>query len=214
MPRRPWLSILGLYNYDESVFEDFRVPASIEHNRQAIIDTILLECAEFELLYPNLETMKLAIKRWTDFKLPIWEHLQKTKEYEYNPIWNKDAYYEEKEERDLTYTRENDGSSTDNSTSGMAGEDIESVQGFNSTSWSDSRKQETERNGETSSESTAHNEGTDTDTGTIQRTRREYGNIGVMTSQSLVKEEREVADFSVEAIIVDDFKNRFCLTIY
>ena len=214
MPRRPWISILGLYKYDESVFEDFKVPASIEHNRQAIIDTILLECAEFELLYPNLETMKLAIKRWTDFNLPIWEHLQKTKEYDYNPIWNKDAYYEEKEERDLTYTRENDGSSTDNSTSGMAGEDIESVQGFNSTSWANSRKQDTERNGETSSESTAHNEGTDTDTGTIQRTRREYGNIGVMTSQSLVKEEREVADFSVEALIVDSFKNKFCLTIY
>ena len=158
--------------------------------------------------------MKLAIKRWTDFNLPIWEHLQKTKEYDYNPIWNKDAYYEEKEERDLTYTRENDGSSTDNSTSGMAGEDIESVQGFNSTSWDNSRKQETERNGETSSESTAHNEGIDTDTGTIQRTRREYVNIGVMTSQSLVKEEREVADFSVEALIVDSFKNKFCLTIY
>lgn len=214
MPRRPWLSIMGLYKYDESIFDGFRVPASIEHNKQAIIDTICMECAEFELVYPNFDVMQLAIRRWTDIELPIWTKLQETQEYEYNPIWNKDAYYEEKEERDLTYTRENDGSSSDNSTSGMEGVDIESVQGFNDTEWANARKQDTQRSSETSSESTAHNEGTDTDTGTIERNRREYGNIGVMSTQTLIKEQREVVDFSVESYIVNSFKKKFCLTIY
>jgi len=58
-----------------------------------------------------------------------------------------------------------------------------------------------------------HTEATGTDTGTI--TRRETGNIGVTSTQSMIREEVEIRkDFNIYQIIVEDFKSRFCLMVY
>lgn len=44
---------------------------------------------------------------------------------------------------------------------------------------------------------------------------RAWGNIGVTTSQQMIKSEREdVAEFNIYQIIINDFKSRFCLCIY
>ena len=40
------------------------------------------------------------------------------------------------------------------------------------------------------------------------------GNIGVTTTQSMIKEERDVAEFSTVWYIVNSFKKRFCLMVY
>ena len=54
-----------------------------------------------------------------------------------------------------------------------------------------------------------------TDTGTITRTRRETGNIGVTTSQEMLKEEVELRrEFNIYDFITEDFKSRFCLGVY
>ena len=224
--RRSTLSILGLYNYDPKVFDGFRVPESIQGQRDAIIDEILLECAEYEIIYPDWDIMKLAIKRWTDLELPVWSELQSTREYEYNPIWNKDGVYIETETRDLAGTRAGTGSgsgeTTDGSTTESSGnaEDIRAVQGFNSTTWADAEKNtrtteaESTTNGTSTSSSDTEFEESTTDTGEITRERVEQGNIGVTTTQQMIKEQREVVTFSTERFIIDSFKKRFCLMIY
>lgn len=43
---------------------------------------------------------------------------------------------------------------------------------------------------------------------------RTWGNIGVTTSQQMLTQERSVANFNLYQIIIEDFKNRFCLQIY
>lgn len=40
------------------------------------------------------------------------------------------------------------------------------------------------------------------------------GNIGVTTTQKMIQEEREVAEFSTIWYIVNSFKKRFCLMVY
>lgn len=45
-------------------------------------------------------------------------------------------------------------------------------------------------------------------------TRTEQGNIGVTSTQQLIKEEREVAEFNIYDRISEDFRNRFCLLVY
>lgn len=40
------------------------------------------------------------------------------------------------------------------------------------------------------------------------------GNIGVTTTQAMIREEREVAEFSTIWYIVNSFKKRFCIMIY
>lgn len=59
------------------------------------------------------------------------------------------------------------------------------------------------------------NNASGTDTGTITRERREYGNIGVTTSTAMLTEEMEFrSKYNVYNIILEDFKSRFCVLVY
>lgn len=195
-----WLSILGMYNYDESVFDGFRTPDNVD--KDTTIQTILLECAELELIYPEFETMKNAITLWTNKEFAIWEELQKTREYEYNPIWNKDGTITETESslfnKDRTGRYNGTGS----------GVNTEYVQGFNENDWAGANKSE----GSNTANATENEESTDT--GEIERTRIEQGNIGVTTTQRMIQEQREVVVFNTMEYILSSFKKRFCLLIY
>lgn len=67
---------------------------------------------------------------------------------------------------------------------------------------------------------------TETDTGTktssadatgthdIDRTRREWGNIGVMTTQDMLKSERDLAMFSWYDVVCDSFIAEFCIEVF
>ena len=64
------------------------------------------------------------------------------------------------------------------------------------------------------------NEGTETtsgtDTGTIETeyTDKEFGNIGVTMTQQMIEAERELVKFNIYDVIIESFKQRFCLLIY
>lgn len=55
-----------------------------------------------------------------------------------------------------------------------------------------------------------------TDTGTITRsyTSRETGNIGVTETQTMIQDEREIVNFNMSQIIINDFISRFCILVY
>lgn len=55
---------------------------------------------------------------------------------------------------------------------------------------------------------------TTTDTGTITRTTTRQGNIGVTTSQQMLKEEMEIAEINIYHQITKSFKKRFCVMVY
>ena len=117
------LSIMGLYEYDNNLFQGLQLPEGV--NREAVINEILLQCAELELLYPSIDTMKLAITTWSLANQYTWQKLYDTMVVEYNPIWNVDATVSI--DRDATGT----GSATD------------AVKGFNSNTWAESDKTDT-----------------------------------------------------------------------
>ena len=52
------------------------------------------------------------------------------------------------------------------------------------------------------------------DTGTIATYRTEQGNIGLTSTQDLIKAQREVVQINLMDIIIHDFIDRFCLKIY
>lgn len=89
-----------------------------------------------------------------------------------------------------------DGTITEDIETGAESENTSSVKGFNSSSWAD------------------HTKGSGTASGTERRTRKEQGNIGVTTTQQMLREEREVSLFNIYDFIADDFKQKFCLMIY
>lgn len=118
-----WLSIMGMYEYDPTVFDGLELPSYTDPDdnihtidRDAVINSILLNCAELELLYPAIDIMKLAIGVWSASEQDTWKKMYSTQMIEYNPIWNVDA--------DIYI----DGTSTD------------AVQGFNENKFSDAAK--------------------------------------------------------------------------
>ena len=180
-----FLSIMGMYEYDNTLFDGLDIPTYIDPNNTThvvdktdVINSIMLECAELEVIYPAFDTMKLAIGVWSASNQETWQNMYKSQMIEYNPIWNVDA--------DVKITRTNNAS----------GENINAVQGFNTSSWANANKDN----------STLHSGESVTE--------RRTGNIGVTSSEKLLKEFREVAEFSIIKFITDSFKRRFCILVY
>ena len=86
------LSLLGLYQYNDKLFDGLRVPEGID--RETLINNLLAETAEFEIIYPDPEFMENMISAWSTKELPIWEKLEKTLHYDYDPISNFDRHEE------------------------------------------------------------------------------------------------------------------------
>lgn len=109
------LSILGMYNYDNTIFDDFQLPDRIP--RDMLLNNLLLECAEFGCIYPDTDFFKMALKSWSEMELSTWNWLLDTQHYEYNPIWNVDVH--DSERIDNKETRNLQG--TNNETRNLAG---------------------------------------------------------------------------------------------
>ena len=220
------LSIMGLYNDNSFIFDGFRTPENVDW--ETTVNTILLECAEFELLYPDPIIMKLAIKTWTDKEFPIWKHLQETTEYKYNPIWNKDGTVTIKHESNINYKDVHDGKDTDTTITEQLTEDgnkqttTGKISAYNETEFQNRDWTETAASGmdgtrkKTDELDYGHTieRKEDADTSWTKDTRTETGNIGVTTTQSMIREEREIAQFNVIDYIVKSFKERFCILVY
>lgn len=182
------LSLLGLVNYNDVILDAFTFPEGI--NREATIQEIILQTAELELIYPDFNTMKTGIELWCKKNAIPWKKMLDTMNFEYNPIWNKDGVITETETRDLHDVSGSDGTGTHN------------VAGYNSTDLV------------TSDQDVSSASGTADHSGTIVHERIEQGNIGITTTQQMIKEEREIAPYNITDEIVQSFKRRFCIMIY
>ena len=86
------LSILGLYQYNNQLFDGLRLPEGVD--RETLVNNLLAETAEFEVLYPDAEFMANMIAAWSEKELPVWEKLESTLHYDYDPISNFDRHEE------------------------------------------------------------------------------------------------------------------------
>lgn len=230
------ISIVSLYNNYPSIFDNFSLPVGMDKSKQ--IDTICAELGELDLLYSDPDMLKTLIRIWSARQLDSWTKLFNTTKFVYDPIANVDA----SETREYTYgktdtrtanlqtartpnlTHTRTAALTDTTTPGRVL--TESVQGYNSSSWADSKKQ-TE-----GGSSTTGTTGTDTYTDTGTDTTRETGtdthansgkdietvtrkgNIGVTMTQQLIEAERKIDEFDIYLYIADAFKKQFCLMVY
>lgn len=196
MIRNATLTILGLWQYDNTILNGLQVPQGI--SLATVRDNLLMECAELEAVYPDPDFMKQAVTSWSAMMAPIWQELYDTTQYDYNPIWNKDGTITETVTRGLE--TEDSGRVTSNN------EEQHQTKGYNSTTWADSTKD----TGTASSTTSA----TGSEDETTSLSRRETGNIGVTTTQQMIREQREVVELNMVKRIIDDFKMRFCILVY
>ena len=221
------LTVEGLYNYDNTLFDGFNVPEGLV--KQIAIDAILMRTRELEILYPDFTYMKNRITIWSNKYQINWKKLYDTTILEYNPIENYDRMenWTDTDDETSTSARDNTRNTTNSVKSTITNEVINSVNvtdqntAFNA-GLTDHAKQIT--SGDTSENETITNTETGKDTenesvnngrtGTHTRTGREHGNIGVTTSQQMIQSERDLVVFNLYDVIAESFIENFCLMVY
>lgn len=82
------LTVMGVYNWDSSVFDNFVMPNGMDKEQE--IGVILMECAELELLYNRPDTFKQMVGIWSNVNVQNWQKMWDVVNMEYNPIENYD----------------------------------------------------------------------------------------------------------------------------
>lgn len=85
---RATLSLVGLYESEPTLFDNFVIPEGMAADRDTLLSTIMMECAELEVVYTDPDALKFAIGVWSKACLHTWEKLYETTQFEYNPIDN------------------------------------------------------------------------------------------------------------------------------
>ena len=240
MSRGANLSIMGLYDYDNTVLDLMEFPEDFtDAQKQNVKENILIECAELEFLYPAPAVAKSIIGIWSKKEVPYWDRIYKASLLEYDPIEN----YRRNETETIEDGKTEEHSGTDTNTAGgsdstsgsSSSTDQESgtdtvtnkVTGFDSNTLVTHDSSDTLYGHKNTNTATGSNTNTygRTDSfrhgekieheGSTERSLLAYGNIGTMTSQDMLTQEVEVAKIiQVVPIIIESFKNRFCLMVY
>ena len=190
---RATLSILGLYNFDTSIFKNLVVPDGVDITDA--INSIVFDNAELELIYPEPETMTFLIGLWSKREQPIWERIFRVINMKYNPIenYNRSETWTDIENEDTTANTNGNSTNT------------HKVTGYNDYQLVNS----------TQDNVTASENGSGSRDKTTSRTGNVSGNIGVVTSQKMLMEELNVAEnVDIYKYISESFKRRFCLMVY
>lgn len=191
MARGSIISVLGLYIYDKTLFDEMVIPESVD--RSVLINNILMECAELECLYPDAEFMKSAIGQWSLKEIESWNIIDDVLSQK-NPLH--DINVTETEHHN--YLKKETGSDK------TEGESVSQVNG-----WNDGLVDRNKTNDTNTRTPNLNN----SDVG--DRTKTITGLSSKYLKQDLIRKEIELrTDFSIDDVIIDAFKNRFCLLIY
>lgn len=243
-----WISVMGLYYADETIFDDMVIPDGVD--KDVVKDSILWETAELEVLLTNPDKFKWALSAWSKKRMATWERVWNVMQMQYDPLEN----YRRNEER--TINRESQSSSEgaetgtiQDSGSVNKNESVESASSsheeykpdntetISKTGYDSGSLQTTDqvhRTGEDVTDLSVSNEtlttgettSTNNQASNVQRSGQEsgsdnteervlaFGNIGTMTSQQMLMSEIEVAQVNMVEIIVDEFKDAFCIQVY
>lgn len=203
------ISILGLFTEDRTILDPLINALPDSDISLAVKESILAECAELEVLYPTPTVFKTILEAWCAYRSKVWSDLWKTTNLEYNPIHNYDR-------TEIENINKNGTSNTD-SQSKDTGKDgnfttVESRYGFNSrvAKTPVAERVDTPESYNYNSNSNMKN----VVTGDEARSLHISGNIGVTTTQQMIKDQREVVKYDFVEDVVNDFKARFCLLVY
>ena len=240
MSRGMRLSVLGLYQYDDTLFNEMKFPAGFSpEEKNTTIGNILAECAELEVLFPDASMMKTMIGLWSKFNYNTWNRIYVASQLEYNPIENYNRTETETTETDTsdthsgTDTNAQSGidtqvlSSSGTETNSGTDSNINSITAYDSSNMYAHDKSEFTHGHKVTDSSSGNNSTTYGKTeslthgekisreGTVTRENHTSGNIGVTTSQQMLEQEIEVSPkLNLISIICESFKERFCILVY
>ena len=196
------LTLIGLYNFDNTLFDSLELPD--EYDKQTFIDSLLIEHGEKCILYSNPDFMKYSIGAWGRKWALELERIAQALKAEYDPIYNYDRFeeYTDNEGRKLTSTTNAGHKATDSPDFDVIRETNDNAvtenqtSAYNSSSYQpesktivDGGKETATTKGKTQDLAETSNSKTDdAETRNFSHKAHLYGNIGVTTSAQMVTE--------------------------
>lgn len=233
----PMVTLNSLVSYKPDILDgNMDLPEGMDSDAMEMY--ILQYCGENEVRYAEPEMLKKFVNIWFRANKTQFGRIWDTINADYNPLENYKRI--EDSTRDISENEATEGTSTlDSKVSGSATADgtdsgTESgtnnvdkfISAFDSTSLQprESEEGEDSRNtsGTTHSESTNSSTGNQNGSNTGKRDRLEnekynysgHGSIGIITSQEMIKQEREIAQYDIYYYIAMKFEDEFTIPIY
>ena len=183
-------------------------------DKDDFVEFLCLHTMGMSLMVPDFDWMKNAIGTWSRAHIHEWQRMFDTLFYKYNPLWNKDGRVTDSgwDHRHGENSGEgHGGSSADNTETGYThGYDGGTTHTDDNLAWTHADKTKGSNTGRYNDATS----GEATEQSSYNHTRLEQGNIGVTMSQELITKERELAMFSIDEFIADEFKKQFCLMLW
>ena len=110
-------TLMGMYNYDNTIFNEMVLPTGIDAD--LFKSSLLIEKGEFEVLYPNPDFMKKAIKVWSAKWFRTFSEWLRGTQAQFNPIYNYDRYEEGWDDNKKKYSSVNNADYSDKRTADM-----------------------------------------------------------------------------------------------
>lgn len=194
------MTLIGLYNYDETLFEKLTFPQGID--KDTVVNNILLRGGEFEVLYSNPIFMKNMFAVWSRKWERTFNKWYEALNIQYNPLDNYDRTEEWTDKGSSKI-------SNDNTVTNTGSDTIEKqVSAYDTSSYSPSDKNTTTLGTSTTTEDSTEGENETKHTGRI------HGNIGVTTSMALLQEELSIDEWNLYEHITDIFLKEFVIAVY
>lgn len=198
------ITLVGMYAYfqhmNEDLFENLIIPEEL--TKDTLVDNILNKASDFECLYGDPEYVKMAIGSWSAVNAKTFKRWVDALNIEYAPLENYNRYENTDEVRNtegVTATQ-----STGNSISDM--ENKRSA--FDATTYQPSSQ-------DVGSVDTSDSlDSSNTVDDTFSHTSHMHGNIGVTTSQQMLRDELELGYWNVYEKITELFLREFTIPVY
>lgn len=190
------ITIRGMYQFDDTLFDELTFPDGID--KDLAISRILNKSEEFEVVYSDFDYVKNRIGEWGK----VWERTfikwLKAINTAYDPLYNYDRH------EDIDDNAKSHSTTTTNASTSSGTEN--KVSAYDADGYSNKEKVDASAN-------TSQGGVGDADSET-HRHAHLYGNIGVTTSQQMLRDELDISTWNLYEHISDLFIEEFCILIY
>lgn len=190
------ITLIGMYQYNNTLFDGLTFPEGID--KDLAISRILNKSEEFELVYSDFNYLKNRIDTWGK----VWERTftkwVEALSIEYDPLYNYDRH-EDIEDAAESHSSTTTSASTTSNTENK-------VSAYDSDAYSNKEKVDSGAN-------TSQGGVGDADSKTTRHAHL-YGNIGVTTSQQMLRDQLDISQWGLYEHISDLFIEEFCILVY
>ena len=205
-------SLIGILNDTPEIFDYLVFPDGI--SKDDFMSHLVTLYGDLNIcdIDPQIFSAKITI--WGKVHYWTFDKLYKTLNFIYNPIWNKDGTVTETLEHEESENAESSSQITSSGTGSATSESINSAIAYDANAFTQREKLNDTNTRSDSSTNTSSGSNDVQKNIASTMTREEKGNIGVTTTQAMIKEEREVSMFNLYTIIADSFAKNLLIMIF